>query len=121
MERNRTRNLAFTILIGDTFCQSLLYIQAKHEKGQSLRLVHSSRLRTLVKTAIEAYELPKLMPTTGGRVELGAGFSVFLASTTAGVWARDVLEDIMVGYEGTLYFAFIRNEVKKYLGTCRVT
>ena len=26
-------------------------------------------------TAIEAYELPKLMPTTGGRVEIGIGAS----------------------------------------------
>jgi len=30
---------------------------------------------TLVNTAIEAYELPKLMPTTGGRVEIGIGAS----------------------------------------------
>lgn len=65
MERNCARNLALAILVGDTFGKIFLRDRQLHFKVAS-----SIDQHTFVNTAIEAYEFPKLMPTTGGSVDI---------------------------------------------------
>jgi hypothetical protein len=70
MERNRASYLSLSILICNAFGKPFLSMNLTFEI-----LKKSLRKHTFVNTAIEAYELPKLMPTTGGRVEICIGAS----------------------------------------------
>lgn len=83
MKRDSTSNLTLAVLVRDALCQSFL----SKVQGTSARDAARFDLpRTLERTAIEAYEFPKLMPTTDGKeltligasaVPLGSGVEDF--------------------------------------------
>ena len=64
VERHCASDLALAILVGDTLGLSLLYTESE------VRIARSTLIRTLFKTAIDAYAFPKLMPTTVGCEEV---------------------------------------------------
>jgi hypothetical protein len=62
MKSDGCSNLSLAILIRDAIWQSFLQIDVNFELGAQV----VRRFRTLLRTDIEAYEFPKLMPTTAG-------------------------------------------------------
>jgi hypothetical protein len=70
VERNSTCYLTLSILVGYTFRQPFL-----DEKMRRREFDNDFKERTSVNTAIEAYELPKFIPTTGGEEETSIGAS----------------------------------------------
>jgi hypothetical protein len=92
VKRDRAGNLTFSIFISDTFWQSLLQLSFKKSRGKKI-----IETRTLVRTAIEAKELPKLMPMTVC-VEF---ISIGACALPFGIWPlRDIVES-GYGYEYT--------------------
>jgi hypothetical protein len=71
MERNRASYLSLSILVCNTFGKPFLSMNLMFENPVKKK----PSKHTFVNTAIEAYELPKLMPTTGGKVEICIGAS----------------------------------------------
>lgn len=65
MVRDRTSNLTFSIFVGDALSVSFLYCRQQYRKSP-YTIWDKIVGRTLVKTAMEAYEFPKLIPTTAG-------------------------------------------------------
>ena len=59
VESQSTSDLSLAIFVGDAFCNAFLF----SVNGEDIR--DGSR-QTFVKTAMDAYEFPKLMPTIGG-------------------------------------------------------
>lgn len=63
MESQYTRDLALPVFISDTFCDTFL---ARDSALASLSTNVEQDEQTFVNTAMDAYELPKFMPTMGG-------------------------------------------------------
>lgn len=62
MESNGTGNLSLSIFVCNTICRSFLPRASETDE----RLIELKGGGTFVRTAIDEYELPKLMPTTVG-------------------------------------------------------
>jgi hypothetical protein len=69
VKRDSTSDLTFTILVGYTLSKAFLLFKLY----TVLRDVANKR--TFVKTAMDAYEFPKLMPTILGTAEISIGAS----------------------------------------------
>jgi hypothetical protein len=80
VEGDGTGNLSFSVFVRNALCQALLrgHNSKLNQRGGTERKKEKKKnasQRTFVTTAIDAYEFPKLIPTTGGiddRTSIGA-------------------------------------------------
>lgn len=72
MKRDGCSNLSLTIFIRDAIRKPFLKTNVNFELDANIVW----QFRTLLRTDIEAYEFPKLIPTTAGTSEPGTSFEM---------------------------------------------